>query len=130
MTVYSPNLNIPHLDANSASPEVPVDNAIDALDAAITGRVVVNLGATNTVTLTQDQQAAGKIFVLSTTSPGPSAAVTVNFAAKGMGLFTVENQTGFTATIKVTGQLGVLPTLAYKSIAIFQNDGIRIQKLT
>lgn len=130
MTTYSPNLNIPHLDPNSDQPEVPVDNAIDALDAKITGRVLVGFGATNTVTLTQDQQAAGSIFVLDVTSPGPSAGVTLNFAAKGMGLFSIENQTGFTATIKVTGQLGVLPTLAYKSVAIFQNDGIRVQKLT
>lgn len=126
----SPNLDITHLEPNSAQPEVPVNDAIDKLDDKITGRVVVSFDAGNTVTLTQDQQALGSIFLLSTASPGPSGAVTLNFAAFGMGIFTVENETGFLATIKVTGQAGTLPTLAYKAIALFQSDGARVQKLT
>lgn len=126
MTVYSPNLNIPHLDANSAQPEVPVDNAIDALDTKITGKVVCAFGASNTLTLTQDQQAAGSIFSLSTVSPSPTGAVTLNFAAFGMGLFCANNATGFTATLQISGQPLPAPTLLAGAVGTFYCDGVNV----
>ena len=57
--VYSPNLKIEHLEPNSDQPEVPVNVAVDAVDAKITGIVTVGVGASNTATLTQSAQAAG-----------------------------------------------------------------------
>lgn len=124
-----PIFDIPYLANNSASPEVVVNAQMDALIARIAKRLLVGLGATNTVTLTQAGQRAGGYHLLDATSPGPNAAVTVNYNAAALGLFVIENQCGYTATIKVTGQVGPLPTLAHGAIGIFLHDGITIRKL-
>lgn len=126
MTDYSTNLNIPLLDANSAQPEVPVDEAIEALDTKITGKVVCAFGATNVVTLTQDDQAAGTIFDLTTVSPSPTGACTLNFAAFGVGLFCARNRTGYTATLQISGQPLAAPTLLDGAVGTFYCDGINV----
>ncbi len=126
MTDYSPNLNIPHLDPNSASPEVPVDEAIDALDAKITAPVTVPFSG-NTVTLTQDRQAGGSIFHLTVGSPGPSGACTLNFAAFGVGNFSVINETGKDVTIQISGQAATPPVLLSGQTAGFLCDGVNVR---
>ncbi len=126
MTVYSPNLDIPHLDANTDEPEVVVNTAIDAFDAKITDAVVVPFGG-NTVTLTQDEQSAGSIFHLTTGSPGPTGAITLNFAAFGMGNFSVINGTARTATLQISGQSLTPPTLSAGQTAGFSCDGTNVR---
>lgn len=124
-----PIFDIPYLDPNADSPEVPVNDHLDALIARIAKRFIIGIDNTNTATLTQDQQRSGGFHLIDVTSPGPSTAVTVNYNAAALGLFVVENQCGFTATLKITGQTGVLPTLTYKSVGIFLHDGITLRKL-
>jgi hypothetical protein len=127
--VNTPNLDIEHLQPNSDQPEVVVNTALDAIDAKITGTVPITIGATNIATLTQDEQAAGSIFVLTNASPGPSGAITVNFAPFGMGLFSVFNDTAFTATLRISGQSITPPTLLTNTRGIFQCDGDDVVKL-
>jgi len=126
---FTPNLNIEHLDANSDQPEVVVDAAFDAFDAKITGVVAIAIDNTNVATLTQTQQAAGSIFVLGDVTPGSTGAFIVNFAAFGMGLFSIYNSTGHTATLRISGQPAVAPTLAANTRGLFQNDGVNVLKL-
>jgi len=125
----SSNLDIVHLDANAAQPEVVVDAAIDALDAKITGVVNIGIGASNVASLTQDQQAAGSIFVVADNSPGSTGAITVTFATFGMGLCSIYNSTGHTLTLKYAGQLAVAPVWAAGARGIFQGDKLNITKL-
>jgi hypothetical protein len=127
--VNTPNLDIEHLQPNSDQPEVVVNTALDAIDAKITGTVPISIGATNVATLTQDEQAAGIIFVLTNASPGPIGAITVNFAPFGMGLFSVFNDTAFTATLRISGQSITPPTLLTNTRGIFQCDGDDVVKL-
>lgn len=125
----SPNLDIEHLQPNSDQPEVVVNAAIDALDARITKLATVSIGNVSTISLTQDQQAAGAIFLLSSGSPGPSTAVTLTFATFAMGIFVVMNECGQTVTLKYSGQPAISPTLAENVNGIFIGDGINIRKL-
>ena len=125
----TPNLGITHLEPNEDQPDVTVDEALDALDTKITGKVAIGVDATNAATLSQATQASGSMFVITSVSPGPSAAVTINFAAFGMGLFSVQNACGQTATLKIPGQPGVAPTLNENATGIFQCDGINVARL-
>lgn len=125
----SPNLDIEHLQPNSDQPEVPVNAAIDALDARITALVPVSIGNVASISLTQDQQAAGSLFLLTSASPGPAAPVTVNFSTHPMGIFVVTNECGQLATLKYSGQPSIAPTLAENVVGIFIGDGINIRKL-
>ena len=126
---FSPNLDIEHLDANAAQPEVVVDAAIDALDAKITGVVNIGIGASNVASLTQDQQAAGSIFVVADNSPGSTGAITVTFATFGMGVCSIYNSTGHNLTLKYAGQLAAAPVWAPGARGIFQGDKLNIIKL-
>lgn len=126
---FTPNLNIEHLDPNSDQPEVPVNEALDALDAKITDGVTIGIGTSTPVNVSQTDQAKGSIFTLAATSPGPSGAFTVQFAAFGMGLFSVYNATGQTATLKIAGQPLTAPTLAAGQRGIFQSDGVNVVML-
>jgi hypothetical protein len=127
ITPASPNLNIEHLQPNAAQPEVVVDAAIDALDAKITAGVSVVVGHTNAAVLTQDDQAAGSIFMLIPGgSPGPTADCTVTFAAFGMGLFAVHNKTAFPATLQVAAQPATPPVLQAGLVGIFYSDGVNV----
>ncbi len=125
--VSTPNLDIEHLQPNSDQPEVIVNDALDAFDAKITDVVVIDVGPSNTASLTQDQQAKGSIFDLVALSPGPSGPVTVDFAAFGMGNFTVINSCGQTATLQISGQSLTAPTIDPGIIGIFLSDGINVQ---
>lgn len=131
MTVKSPNLDIEHLEANSDQPEVPVNVAIDAIDAKITGTVTINIGDTSphVVTVAQGTQKGGSIFELHSLSPGPSVPFTVQFASFGMGIFSVFNHTPQTATLTYSGQPFAAPTLASLARGLFQGDGTNIVKL-
>lgn len=126
----SPNLDIPHLQPNSDQPEVPVNAAIDALDNKITKIVTLSVTSSNTYTTTQDEQAGGSIFVLAPGgSPGPTAGFTVNFQPFGMGLCSIFNNTGQTATLRISGQALATPTWAAAARGIFQCDGVNVVKL-
>lgn len=126
--VGSENLDIEYLASNSDQPEVPVNNAIDKFDAKITGYVDVGVGATNTVALSQDEQAEGSIFyIVAGGSPGPNGAITVNFAAFGMGVFAVVNQTAFSVTLQILGQAMTPPVLLSNATGIFFCDGSNVQ---
>lgn len=128
MTVKSPNLDIAHLDANADQPEVVVNTAIDAIDAKITDAVVVAFGS-NTVSLSQDQQVAGSIFHLTTGSPGPTGACTLDFAAFGMGNFTVINDLGQACTLQISGQPLSAPVIADGTSGTFASDGTNVRQV-
>ena len=130
------NLVIDHLEPNSDQPEVPINVALDALDKKTTGLVTIGfVGSSNVYTLSQAEQ-LNAMFVLTTASPPPGGAVTLNFIYnKAMGLFSVYNTTGFTATLRVDhpgspgGQPLSAPTLTNGSRGIFQHDGTNVLKL-
>lgn len=127
ITPATPNLDIPHLQPNAAQPEVVVDAALDLVDAKITGEVTVVIDHTNAAVLTQDQQALGSIFFLTSGgSPGQSAAATVDFAAFGMGNFTVHNKTAFSATLQISGQSSTPPVLLAGIVGSFYSDGLNV----
>lgn len=123
------NMNITPLSANSDQPEVPINDAIAKLAAKATMRYSIAIGASNTVTLTQDQQQSAALFTIADASPGSSAAFNVIFAAFGMGIFVVYNSTGHVATLKITGQPAIAPTLAAGASGIFICDGINVAKV-
>lgn len=124
----TPNLDIEHLQPNAAQPEVVVNEALDAFDAKITAPVVVDITSLNSASLTQDEQAAGSIFIITPSgSPGPSAAIAVAFAPFGMGNFTVVNDTAFPVTLEVSGQPLPIPVLGVGSTGIFCNDGTNVR---
>lgn len=123
------NMNITPLAANSAQPEVPLNDAIAKLAGKATMRYAIGIGATNTVTLTQDQQQSASLFTIADNSPGSSAAFNVIFAAFGMGIFVVYNSTGKVATLKINGQPAIAPTLAAGATGIFINDGVNVAKV-
>lgn len=123
----SPNLDIEHLQENAVEPEVVVDEAIDAFDKKITGAVSVVVGHTNAAALTQAEQAQGSIFVLVPGgSPGPTADSTVDFAAFGMGLFTVHNKLSFNATLQIASQPMMAPVLGPGLVGLFDCDGVNV----
>lgn len=128
MTSYTTNLDIALLDSNAVSPEDVVNDGFEAFDTKITGKVVCAF-ATNTFVLTQDEQAAGSIFVLTIGSPGPSADVTLEFAAFGVGVFAVQNLTGFPATIEISGQPLTPPVLDAGAAGVFSCDGVNVLAL-
>lgn len=123
------NMNITPAEANQAQPEVPINDGIAKLAAKATMPLSVAITNSNTVTLTQDQQQSAAMFTLADASPGSTAAFNVIFAAFGMGLFAVYNSTGHIATLKITGQPAIAPTLAASARGIFMNDGINVLKL-
>ncbi len=125
--VSTPNLDIAHLEPNSDQPEVVVNEALDALDAKITDVVTISVGPSDTASLTQDEQAKGSVFDIVALSPGPSGPVTIDFAAFGMGNFTVINSCGEEATLQVSGQSLTPPTLANGANGMFLSDGINVQ---
>lgn len=122
-------LDIAHLDANASQPEVVVNAGFDAFDARITAKVAIAIGSSNTVTLTQDQQAAGSMFVIADASPGSTGAFNVILNPTRLGIFSMRNTTGHVATIKITGQIEIPPTLNPNTTGIFQSDGINVERI-
>lgn len=126
MTDYTTNLDIALLDANAVSPEDVVDDGFEAFDAKITATVVCAFG-TNALVLTQDQQAGGSIFHATIGSPGPTGDCTLTFAAFGIGIFAVINDTGFPLTLEYAGQALSAPVLDAGAVGVFCGDGSNIR---
>lgn len=126
MTSYSTDLDIALLDSNATAPEDVVNDAIQALDSKTTGTVVCAF-ATNTLSLTQDQQALGSIFHATAGSPGPTGNCTLTFASFGLGPFAVINDTGFPLALEYSGQVLPAPVLDDGSVGVFCGDGSNVR---
>ncbi len=122
--VGSPNLNITHLDANAANPEIVVNAAIDAED--VSGNTKVSYTITVSRTLTQAELAAAFLHELGGT---PVAAFNLNVPTTVNRLFAVRNNSGQTATVQVTGAPGTTVAIATGSLQILHSDGINVRAL-
>lgn len=129
MSVFSPNLNIEHLEGNSDQPEVPVDTAIDAFDAAITALVAYAVTNTNALALTQAQMAAQNTIQLINGGTSPTALVTVTVAAFARGDFTVDNTLAWAADVKIAAQAGTVPRVPAGKKRRLHSDGVNVTDL-
>lgn len=126
--VTTPNLLIVHLDPNSASPDVPVDAAMDGFDAAITKLQTFAVTNTNALAITQAQLAGCFTAQLINGGTSPTATSTITIAAFPRGVFCVDNQTAKDALITIAAQPGPVPIVRAGQAKWLRSDGVNISE--
>src|ERR1051326_5665279 len=126
--VATPNLQIVHLDPNSASPEVPVNLGMDAFDAAITKLQTFAVTNTNALAITQAQLAGCFTVQLIPGAPIPTALVVVTVAAFPRGDFIVDNTLAKDCTIGIAAQAGPVPYIKAGTKRRLTSDGVNISE--
>lgn len=121
----TPNLNLTHLASNSSQPEVPVNAMADGLDNAMNGSL--NWNIIGDVTCTQAQLASAMMHKLI----AGSISANFNFGVPSgvKRLFAINNQSGFTVTVRVSFVVGATATLATGSKGLFYTDGTDVVAL-
>jgi hypothetical protein len=101
----SPNLAIPHVAAAQNQKEVTINDAIDALDRAITAALEIDVAAGGTIAVTETDMRRHAAVVLGGT---PAAAVTLQLPAVRKFLY-VQNTTGQEVTVGGPGGGATVP---------------------
>lgn len=121
MTVTT-NLGITKLDAGQANAHVRVNEALDDLDAAIAGRLAIDLTGLTTKTLTGAESTNEILHVTATTA---ACDLVVQATPKH---WTVINDGSHTITVKRSGQTGA-PTLIAGAIKPLVCDGTDVRQI-
>jgi hypothetical protein len=109
------NLGLATVPTNSTNPSVPVNDALNALDAAIAGTASRNLAANANYTLLPADYLAS-VLVITDTMPILTVGRDIIFPVH-FPIIVVKNSTAQTLTLKKTGQPGV--TLAAGGSGIY-----------
>jgi len=115
----SPNLNITEVSASQNQKEVTINNAIIALDNAGNSSLSVDVSAGDT-TLTSANLRGYLLFKL---TGAPGAAFDLNVPASIKRLIAVQNTSGQTATVQVTGGAGLTVDIEDGDSFILYVDG-------
>ena len=111
----SPNLVIPHVAASQNQKEVTINDAIDALDLAMTAALEIDVTAGGTIAVTEAEQRRNAAVVLTGT---PAAAVTLQLPAVRNFLY-VQNTTGQEVTVGGPGGGGTVPVGAGQRLLVY-----------
>lgn len=106
-----------------------VNNSDGAIDAAVTAHLDLAVtNGVNTIAIATQSGRASNFNLINAGSP-PSAGFTVRFSTTDRGIIYIKNDTSYTATIDVSGQVGP-PTLTAGSSGIFLVRSNGVTKLT
>lgn len=94
------NLGAPRITASQASKYATANDALGALDAAITETRTILVSTTSPIVLLAAEIYAGVLFRLAQSSPPPAGGFTIVIPAIERGLIAIENHTGQTASIE------------------------------
>ena len=125
----SNNLNLTQVAAAQSQKEVTINDQSGEIDAALTEIATLLIPAANAYTATEAELRGAQFFTLDEDPSPATAAFTVTLPSIKRGLFTVFNDTAFTATLEITAQPVTSPTLATGTVGLFISDGINVRKL-
>lgn len=120
------NLRKVAITSNQDQKEVTSNDADNELDAAITESIIVLVDDTNAATIAQADYERNCIFQLNNDSPAPTAAVTITCPAAKRGLFAIENNLSYNATVEITSQPQTSPIVQSGKHAVLFSDGVDV----
>ena len=115
----TPNLGITHLASAQSQPEVPINDALNALDSNLTEILDVDCSAGGTISVSEGNFQA-QITLRLTGSPAGSFTLQLPSVRR---LFLAWNQSGQSATVQQTGSPGDTESLADGDAALFIANG-------
>lgn len=126
----SNNLNITQLASNHATPEVVVNDAFQAFDAALTETLTLTVDDSNAVTLTNEQFRSNILLILTPDTTVPTSTITVTVPALERGLLVIVNDTAQSANVEISGQSETAPNIAAGQTDIIAVDGSNVRAAT
>lgn len=127
----SPVLNFSHVQPRAGSPEVPINEWMDAMEYAENRRVEWDVGTKSL--LTQDDLASGKIHVF---TGGLSGQVELFVAGLNEDdeplerFFVIENQTTENIIVSISGQSGLSVVVPASYAEALHTDGVNVRIIT
>lgn len=123
------NTGYQELTAGQANKEVTVNSNFALFDGLLTGQLSVTISTTSPVTISSQDYYDFCIYTLDDdVSTPPTANFTVQVPATTRGIFVVQNNTSYTATIEISGQAITPPTLAAGEVSQLDSDGVNVLK--
>lgn len=123
------NIGYSTMTAAQANKEVTVNNNFSIFDAFLTEQISIPISTGSPVTISSGDYYANCIFILDPdTSAGPTGNFTVQVPATTRGIFVVQNNTAYTATIEIAGQPITAPTLLTTEVSQLDSDGVNVLK--
>ncbi len=119
------NLGAPQVANNQDQKEQTINDAVGRLDGALTDVFTCSIDVTNALVVGDtDFQSHAQFDCV---DDGVTADFVLTVGAIRKGLFVVSNESGFVATIEISGQPLSSPTVADAAIGLFFCDGVNVR---
>lgn len=118
-------------DNTGADFETEANTTFEEIDASFSAVLDVPITSANQVTLTNSEFRTSGVFVVDEDTSDPAYAdFDVFVPAIKRGIFTIVNDTAFTATVQISGQSKTAPTVATNTTAILTTDATDVTEPT
>lgn len=124
----SANLGATQVATGQTQKEQAINDAVGRMDAAMTEVLTVNMGATDTATLTATQFRTANLFKLEDDGIDAAGILNVPTSVK-RGFFAVQNNTGENMTIRISGQVATPPMVPTGKLVGLHCDGSNVRAI-
>jgi len=125
----STNLDADQMTASATDKSTLSNNGDGVLDAALTEVGSVSVSTTSPLAVSDAMFRRNNKLTLDDAGSPPVADFTIQVSAIKRGLFMVENNTSFVASIEISGQSLATPTVQPGNRALMSCDGSNVSKL-